>query len=394
MGVGPMKRPVRVGFQNIGPKTWQAGVVHLQNLFEAVREFCRDEIALSYMVTYAAEFSPELANIADQVLIYPRYRRWTGQWVVNRTAVRLLGYEILLDRLLKERGIQVIAFGEAPEGSKVPSLAFLPDFQHLHLPEMFTEVECRSRDAGYLKTIQRSARVVLLSAAVRKDFEGFAGDFADKARVLNPVSAIPASIYDRNLAELTQSYTLPSKFIYFPGQFWKHKNHSRVFLALKILNDLGVHVFMAFSGYPADPRHPGYFAELLTQISKLGLRDQVAILGVPPREHTLALMRQSLCVLNPSLFEGFGMTVDEARSVGKATLLSDIPPHREQNPPRAVFFDPLDEQELAAALKQVWNNTSPGPDQELEAEARSSLPARRERYAETFMSIVREIVPQ
>jgi len=61
-----------------------------------------------------------------------------------------------------------------------------------------------------------------------------------------------------------------------------------------------------------------------------------------PREHVLLLIRQSIGVLGPSLFEGWGFGVDEARSVGKRLLISDIPAHREQNPPEAIFFNPQD----------------------------------------------------
>ena len=101
-------------------------------------------------------------------------------------------------------------------------------------------------------------------------------------------------------------------------------------------------------------------------------------------------MRQSVCVLNPSLFEGWGYTVDEARSVGKRVLLSDIPAHREQDPPKAMFFDPQDCGDLVKKLRQIWGETAPGADVELEAEARRSLSDRLRAYKEAFVSIVQE----
>lgn len=387
------KDAIDIGFQNLGPVTWQAGVVFLQNLFGALIETCRDEFSLSYVVTYNSELSPELSTIADRVITFIRPRRWTSGWAVDRFAARLLRYEYQYDRLLNEKGIQLIAFGETPSGSKLPMLGFIPDFQHVHLPEMFSESERRSRDVGYLKTIQHSSRLVLLSEAVRKDLEDFAGAYMYKTRVLKPVSYIPLSTYETDPAAFSKRFGLPPKFVYFPGQFWKHKNHIRAFQALKILKDQGVNPFLVCSGYPGDFRHPHYYSDMLTQLSELGIREQVALLGVLKREQTLTLMRQSLSVLNPSLFEGFGMTVDEARSVGKAAILSDIPPHREQNPPRAVYFDPSNAEDLAGKLRQIWLNNSPGPDCDLESQARSSLPSRRKVYAESFMSMVREVVP-
>jgi glycosyltransferase involved in cell wall biosynthesis len=105
-------------------------------------------------------------------------------------------------------------------------------------------------------------------------------------------------------------------------------------------------------------------------------------------------MRQSICVLNPSLFEGCGYTAEEARSVGKQVLLSDIPPHREQNPPKATFFDPNDCDNLAEKLDPIWRETKPGPDTDLESEARHDLPKRLRAYGEAFISVAQEALEE
>jgi len=46
--------------------------------------------------------------------------------------------------------------------------------------------------------------------------------------------------------------------------------------------------------------------------------------------------------LNPSRFEGFGMSVAESKSLGKRVLASDLGLLREQAAPGAVYFDPAD----------------------------------------------------
>jgi glycosyltransferase involved in cell wall biosynthesis len=185
---------------------------------------------------------------------------------------------------------------------------------------------------------------------------------------------------------------LPEKFIYLPNQFWKHKNHRAVFNALKLLKDCGIKPFLVCSGSLHDYRHPSYFGQLLQAISEFGIRDQIAFLGLIPRDHVYLMIRQSICVLNPSLFEGFGLAVDEARSIGKRILLSDITVHREQNPPKGVFFNPEDEEGLAQRLKEVWEDTAPGPDPELEENARRDQPVRIAAFAESFMSVVKEVI--
>lgn len=85
------------------------------------------------------------------------------------------------------------------------------------------------------------------------------------------------------------------------------------------------------------------------------------------------------------------MAVDEARSVGKFVLASDIPAHREQTPPWSAFFGPRDEEELADKIQEVWMGREPGPSVAEEAEARQSQSGRISAYATDFMRIVEEI---
>ncbi|MDQ4147098.1 MAG: glycosyltransferase, partial [Pseudomonadota bacterium] len=117
-------------------------------------------------------------------------------------------------------------------------------------------------------------------------------------------------------------------------------------------------------------------------------------LGMLPREHVLLLRRQSICVLNPSLFEGWGLSVAEAQAVGKRVLVSDIPPHREQDPPGALYFDPADHEALARRMAQIWYEAAPGPDVALEAAARASHQPALRAYGEAFLAVVREAVEE
>lgn len=157
-----------------------------------------------------------------------------------------------------------------------------------------------------------------------------------------------------------------------------------------MLADRAVHPHLVCTGLPHDYKKPAHFAELLRLVAESGLHEQVIFLGLVPIDHVKALMRQAVCVLNPSLFEGWSSTVEEAKSLGKRLLLSDLPVHREQNPPGALFFDPQDPRDLALKLETVWREWSPGPDLHLETMAREALPVRLRQFGEAFLNIVSE----
>jgi glycosyltransferase involved in cell wall biosynthesis len=185
---------------------------------------------------------------------------------------------------------------------------------------------------------------------------------------------------------------LPRRFVYLPNQFWAHKNHKVVVQALALAKAQGSQVTVVCTGSAWDHRNPWYFSELLATISELGLRDNLILLGFIPHAHLFQLMRQSLAVLQPSLFEGWSTTVEEAKSVGKSVILSDIPVHREQNPPQVTFFDPRDPKVLADCLVKVFDQKRPGPDHELEASARASWPLRAMDFGRAFVEIVQDVV--
>ena len=386
-------KQLNIAFHPMGQTGWVGGGIYLQTLLQALKQSKGAGLNISIVGEngFLSDDS-QIRELVDDVISYPSVKRWTSTWAKENASLRLRRRGVVRDQILRQHNVDVIAFGEAPEGSKIPALAWIPDFQHRHLPEFFSADECRNRDASFSRLAERAAKVILISESVKKDFVAFYPSHADKATVLQPISAIPRSVYDDDPGLLCAQYNLPAKFFYLPNQFWKHKNHLTVFRALKILKARGVPVFVVCSGHLDDYRHPTFFSELLQEISRLNIREQVALLGVVPREHVFQLMRQSVGVLNPSLFEGYGMTVDEARSFGKQILVSDIAPHREQNPTRATFFDKLDCESLAEQMERIWREVEPGPDARLEATSRNEMPERMRNYAESFIAIANEVL--
>jgi glycosyltransferase involved in cell wall biosynthesis len=388
-----MTTNLNIAFHTMGGDGWTVGPIYLRNLFYALRHGCEKEQRLSLLAPAAQDGVRDYARSieTDDVILYNVPRRWTFLWAINGFNKRLLLRDRLMEGVLRQNGIDVV-FGPTlvHDYGNIATLSWLPDFQHIHLPGMFSDLECVNRNRVFLQCAKAATRIILMSDAVKKDFESFAPMYTHKVRVLNPISYVPESIYECDLDSILNLYHLPEKFIYLPNQFWKHKNHDLVFQAIKILKGRGIKVFIVCTGNPVDYRHPTYFADLCYKLSQWNIRDQVIYIGLIPHDHVLFLMRQSICVLNPSLFEGWGYAVDEARSVGKRVLLSDIPSHREQNPPRAMFFNPRDCDDLADKLCQIWLSTEPGPDIELESEARRAIPDRFRAYGEAIFSVAQE----
>jgi glycosyltransferase involved in cell wall biosynthesis len=160
---------------------------------------------------------------------------------------------------------------------------------------------------------------------------------------LRPLSDIDA----RSVAD---TYGLPERYFYLPNQFWRHKNHALVLQALSLLRQRGLPVVVAASGKQSDPRDPTHFPRIVALIQSLRLQDDFRLLGLVPYDHLGALMQASVALLNPSTFEGWSTTVEEARTLGVPMILSDLKVHREQACGDAVYFDRNSAEALAAVL--------------------------------------------
>ncbi|MBK8397923.1 MAG: glycosyltransferase [Leptospiraceae bacterium] len=149
---------------------------------------------------------------------------------------------------------------------------------------------------------------------------------------------------------IQNQYGLDRPWFHVPNQFWAHKNHGIIIDALYKLKQQGKDILVVSTGSTDDYRNPDYFITLRKRINEAGLVENFKILGVLPYNEVIALMRYSIAVINPSEFEGWSTTVEEAKSLGKKILLSNISVHQEQAPQRAYFFKPDDANELAKGM--------------------------------------------
>ena len=88
-------------------------------------------------------------------------------------------------------------------------------------------------------------------------------------------------------------------------------------------------------------------------VNKYKLHKNYIYLGLIPFIDVLSLIYHSLAVLNPSYFEGWSSTVEQAKAYNKRIILSKIKVHKEQNPKYAYYFEPDDYIKLSRILLKI-----------------------------------------
>ncbi|MBT9288470.1 glycosyltransferase family 4 protein [Prosthecodimorpha staleyi] len=383
---------IRVAFiVNATDAGWLGGVNYIANLCQAVMSLPDRRIE---PVVFAAPQTPQVLLEGFRGIGIVR-----TSFVARRHPVRLLGKAVeraagrnlVLETYLRAQGVAVLSHSP-PLGPRagLPAITWIPDFQYLHLPDLFPPSEIRRREIGYRQNVRQSRLVVLSSSSAQSDLSRFEPAALARSRVLRFVSGFGSPGEERAEFILRARYGIDRPYFYLPNQFWKHKNHAVVVEALARLRARGMPRLVISTGLMRDFRAPDHAEAVMARAVELGVADDFRALGVVPFPDVAALYRHAVAVINPSLFEGWSTSVEEAKSMGKSVILSDIPVHREQAPDRGHYFPPHDADALAAAMSDVAETASPDSDALFRAEAERLRPERFAAFGRAYQDIVLE----
>jgi glycosyltransferase involved in cell wall biosynthesis len=275
---------------------------------------------------------------------------------------------------------------EAPSG--VAWGGWIVDWQQRHLPDMFSQPEHVMREFRYRVMAESAPVVAHSSTQARDDTERWVSGASAALRVLNFRATLESDALAGDVEDVRKRYDLPPRFAVVSNQWFRHKNHPVVIEALRLLQARGLTVPCVVTGRPDDHRWPDYGPSVQRRIVELGLSDTVRLVGLVPRADQVLLIRAAAVVIQPSLFEGWSTIVEEARSLGKMIVVSDIPVHREQAPPGGHFFDPTDPASLADTLEQVWSEPSI-PEATRERQAREEHAHLQAEAGRTLVEVAR-----
>lgn len=235
-----------------------------------------------------------------------------------------------------------------------PWVGYIYDFQHHHLPQLFSPQERQLRDRNFAHILDEARVVIVTSHAVAADARRFRPSAGARIVVL-PFSAsqLPQG-FTIDAPAVQRQHGLLKPYFIICNQFWQHKDHRTAFEAFALLAANHPDVHLVCTGATADPRNPGHLEGLLQQAEKRGVRDRIRVLGMVPKREQLSLLSGALALVQPTLCEGGpgGLASNDAAALGVPMLLSDIAVNREVDEPGVRFFRAGDALELAQAMQQ------------------------------------------
>ena len=186
-------------------------------------------------------------------------------------------------------------------------------------------------------SVRRSRRVIAVS------------DYAGKSLTFGLIkkSADKLSIIHHGIDPLFTPATVgpdDPPFLLAVGDLYLQKNFETLIEAFALVTQSHPHLILKIAGRAVDEN---YRKQLETAVQRLGLKEFVEFLGEVGRDDLVSLYQRCRVFVFPSLVETFGQPLAEAMACGATIASSRTTAMPEIVGDAALFFDPLDAQDMA-----------------------------------------------
>lgn len=299
-------------------------------------------------------------------------RNINGQIVVNKPSAmirwvsRLFTWSdtLLLNLFVKLNGINILILTAPTHLSfrliKTPFVMPIHDLQHKLNPQ-FIEVSAEGvweeREYLFSNAIKNAEMVLVDSEIGREDVLNFYPTDPNKVRVLpfTPPNYLRSDYSKQEINKIKERYHLPPRFLFYPANFWSHKNHKLIIQALnyiKINHNLEIPV--VFIG--SKQIYFQVFDKIWELVTSFGLENQIHYLGYVPNEDIGCLYKLAEALVMPTFFGPTNYPYLEAFALGCPVIGSNIRGIREQIGNAGLLVDPNSPQELTASILKIWND--------------------------------------
>jgi len=262
---------------------------------------------------------------------------------------------------LKESHIQLLIipfpslFGFS---SEIPYIVSIVDLMHKYYPH-FPEYSLKEkliRDLMYKNAVKHSALTIVDDQQGVSDLKRFYNIAEEKIRV---VPYIPSGyIYEHRDMDLEEAervlihYGLPERFLFYPAQFWYHKNHIRLIKALRHIKQIyKINIPIVLVGSPKEN-----YRKVTRFTEESNISDQIIHLGYVSDREIVALYKRAVALVFPSLFGPTNIPPLEAMILGTPVLCSNLFSMPEQVGNAGFLFDPFNVEDMAEKLYKVWTD--------------------------------------
>ena len=269
--------------------------------------------------------------------------------------LRLIRVSTTAPSLLKELGADLLfcTIGTPTYyDPSVPTLSVVYDLQFQDYPQFFEPEDLMLRQLHYQQTCNLSDHIVTISEFTRQSVLQSSSFQPDQVTTIH-ISLVHEfeTASTQEVQAFLQRFGLQEKgYLFYPANFWEHKNHRRLLESFEQFHHGQQHspLKLVMTGALDERRQ-----SLQLQCQAAGLDKKVVLLGYLP-EHELGILFQNAkALVFPSLYEGFGIPLLEAMQAGVPVACSNATSLPEVGGDSVLYFTPTDTQEILQAIETL-----------------------------------------
>ena len=285
-----------------------------------------------------------IAQMPNVEAMVPRGGVWqklSAVWRTLRVAADAKGDEVALYHGLSNE----LPMGLARRG--IRSVVTIHDLIFLRYPSYYKPVDRMIYEWKFSSACKRADRIIAISECTKRDIVKFFGTDPDKIDVVYQGcdKMFSQPVEESKRSEVIERYELPQRYLLTVGTLEERKNLMAIVEALALLPQ-DIHLV-------AVGRRTPYTERVVSRIEELGLTDRVHILSDVAYTDLPAVYAGAEVFVYPSRFEGFGIPIIEAMSVGIPVVAATGSCLEEAGGPSSKYVSPDDRWELADAIKSI-----------------------------------------
>ena len=384
---------------NYNPKSWLGGTNLIENFIECIRKFSKNEIQPVLIIRKSQNLNDLKGFKNIKVIKTDIFDKGILQRIYYKIEILIFGKSKQIDNFFIKNNIYLISHSNAlaynfftGNKSKIKCLSWIADFQYLHYPEFFKFKTRILRNFNIFLCSLHSPKILLSSYDSQKDLKSVSKKAHSKSAVSQFYFKSPKKKELFSLNSLKRKFHIGDKFFYLPNQYWAHKNHIVVLKALKYLKNENNNLKVISTGNKNDHRNSSYYDDINLFIEKNNLDLNYKYIGLVSYAEVLSLIYHSVALINPSKFEGRHSSLEQARSLGKQSILSNISIHKEQAVPNSYYFNIENFVQLSKIMNKLWKSYSPKNNLENFKKASKQNDINLKGYYQNWKSVVDTVI--
>jgi glycosyltransferase involved in cell wall biosynthesis len=237
----------------------------------------------------------------------------------------------------------------------IPYFSMVWDLQHRlqpYFPEVSAKGEWEKREHFYKKNLLKASRIIIGNEAGRHEIHQFYNIPKERIALLPHPTPSFALANSETKYRLPQNFNPSNPYLFYPAQFWAHKNHIGLVETLHLLKH-EYHLAFDLALVGSDKGNKNYIYQ---KIKELGLESQVHFLGFVSVEELIALYQNAFALSYVTFFGPENLPPLEAFALGCPVVASQVSGAEEQLGNAAIFVHPTSPKSIAEGIAKLFND--------------------------------------